>query len=93
MPLEATRNRLSSLAAYPGEITIEGEHQNEIVIRLPFGEYDEGAPEAEAAYNALLDIEDDRCEECGKYSPRPLTWGLCLQCARAAFQKDPEPEA
>lgn len=80
MSLEMTRNRLSNLAMYEGEITIEGEHQNEIVIRIPFGEYNEGAPEAESAYNALYDIEDDRCQECGRYTPESLKDGLCWKC-------------
>lgn len=80
MPIEMTRNRLKNLAIYEGEITIEGEHQNEIVIRIPFGEYNEGAPEAEGAYNALYDIEDDRCQECGRYTPESLKAGLCWHC-------------
>lgn len=84
MTLEATRNRLANLATYNGEISIEGAIQNEIVVRIPFSDNETGTIAAEMAYNALLDIEDERCKECGSYSTSPLMWGLCAQCARKA---------
>lgn len=87
MPIEMTRNRLKNLAKHEGEITIEGEHQNEIVIRIPFGEYDEGKQETENAYNALFDIEDDRCQECGRYQAEGLKNGLCNDCLTKDYDR------
>lgn len=86
MPLEMTLNRLLKLADYAGEIRLEGDMGTEVIeITIPFYNCPQ---EAEDVYNALLDIVDDRCDECGRYSNRPLNWGLCLKCARDAFKAD-----
>ena len=78
MTLEATRNRLTLLAAFDGEIGLEGDlGTEEIVIRLDFNNRPEAA---EAAYNLLLDIEDDRCADCGRYEATDLKAGLCSRC-------------
>jgi len=79
MALEMTRNRLKHLAKFNGEITIEGEYQNEIVVRISFGDGTTSIY-AEKIYNNLLDIEDERCENCGRYCPEGLNDGLCEDC-------------
>lgn len=90
MSLEMTRNRLLKLADYAGEIRLGGDMGTEVIeITIPF--YDR-PQEAEAAYNALLDVDDTRCDECGRYIPQGLCWGMCLQCAKKAFQPDKEPK-
>ena len=76
MALEMTRNRVRCLTVFSGEITLEGECQNEIVIRIPF----QPGIGAEIAYNHLLDVEDDRCENCGRYDVKGLIDGLCTKC-------------
>jgi hypothetical protein len=80
MALEMTRNRMKLLGEHIGEITIEGEHQNEIVARIHFGNRDSAGYAAEKVYNSLLDIIDDRCESCGRYCPEGLSDGLCEDC-------------
>lgn len=80
MALEMTRNRMKRLGEHIGEITIEGERQNEIVVRIPFGDDDNASYVAEKVYNNLFDIEDDRCENCGRYCPEGLIGGLCEEC-------------
>lgn len=81
MALEMTENRMKKLARYRGEITTEGEHQNEIVVRISFGDSNNARYAAEDVYNTLLDIVDDRCETCGRYCPEGLIGGRCEECA------------
>jgi len=80
MSIEMTRNRLESLGEHTGTISIEGEDQNEIVIRIPFDEYPNARYAAEVMYNYLLDVIDDRCINCGRYCPEGLRGGLCEDC-------------
>lgn len=80
MALEMTRNRMQILGEHIGEITIEGEHQNEIIVRIPFGDAANASWAAEKIYNSLLDIEDERCDNCGRYCPEGLIDGLCEDC-------------
>jgi len=61
MGIEMTRNMLESLCPYNGTIHIEGENQDEIVIRISFDEYVDARSAAEEAYNHLFTV-DDVCE-------------------------------
>jgi len=75
-----TRNRLKSLGEHIETISIEGEDQNEIVVRIPFGDYPNARYATETIYQHLLDVVDDRCINCGKYCPEGLSSGLCEDC-------------
>lgn len=93
MALEATRNRLANLATYKGEISIEGAIQNEIVVRIPFSDNEAGTIGAEMAYNALINIEDEQCEECeSRGSPQGETFEAIhadgRQCSLPGGRKD-----
>ena len=55
MSLEMNNTRLAMLRKYNGTISIEGESEDEIVVRIRFTE-----PEiAEMAYNKLVDVVEE----------------------------------
>lgn len=83
--LEATRNRLEALAAFDGTIELGDDPGNgEIIIRLPFPTLPAAA---ENVYESLLDIDDRRCEECGRYVAAGLTDGLCPGCQKRGRER------
>jgi hypothetical protein len=56
MSIEVTKERLGALGLYEGKITVESSnvYDNEIVVRIPFGDGKRAKELAESAYDNLL---------------------------------------